>query len=374
MTVVRTRGQASTEYVAILLVVATLLAVAAIAVPGVGERVVATVRTGICIVGGDLCRTADATAAGLDPCVTSARSRRDETTVDIAIVRFGGNGEWQVALRSDGSAEVTRLDETEAGGTIGIGVTFSPAGLSAGASAAFVAGYRGGRAWRFPDARAALAFLDDAGDEPARPSDVRWRALTGRGSAEAGVALGELARAGVDLATGNAIGLRSDGARRTLTLDLAVEAPRFSTGLLGLDGGGAGASGSWIVDLSWEHGALRELALRSASGDGERTEEWTARLDLRDPGNRALAARLLRPGSPAFGDLRALAARIRSHGTIERHGWRTEERSRGFSVAGRLGVALGLSHHEIAAERRLTDAVAWVRGGPAQRRFDCLGV
>jgi hypothetical protein len=369
---VRTRGQASTEYVAILLVVAALLAGAAVAAPGVAERVVATVRTGICVVGGDLCRTADATAAGLDPCVTSARSRRDETTVDIAIVRVGGSGEWQVALRSDGSAELTRLDETEAGGTIGIGVTFSPAGVSAAAGAAFVAGYHGGRAWRFRDARAALALLGDG--EPARPPDVRWRALTGRGSAGADFELGELAHAGVDVETRNAIGLRSDGARRTLTLDFSVDEPGFEAGLLGLEAGGADGTESWVAEVSWEHGAARELALRSASGDGQRMEEWTARLDLRDPASRSLASGVLRPGSAAFGDLRALAARIRSHGTIERHGWRTDERRHGFAVAGRLGVALGLSHEEIAAERRLTDAVAWVRGGPPQRRFDCLGV
>jgi hypothetical protein len=43
-------------------------------------------------------------------------------------------------------------------------------------------------------------------------------------------------------------------------------------------------------------------------------------------------------------------------------------------VAGRLGVALGLSHEQITAERRLVDAAASVRGGPPQRRFDCLGI
>jgi hypothetical protein len=372
---VRTRGQASIEYVAILLVVAALLGGAAAAVPDVGERVVAAVRTAICIAGGDLCRTADATAAGLDPCVTSARSRRAETTLDVALVRLGGNGEWQLALRSDGSAEVTRLEEAEAGGTLGVGVTFSPAGVSAGVTAALVAGYRGGRTWRFADARAAAAFLRGAArDAPGRAPDVRWHALTGHGAARAGVAVAELAHAGVDVGAANAIGLRSDGARRTLTLDLAVDDPSFSADLLGLPWGGADGPETWIADLTWERGAARELALRSMSRDGERLEEWTARLDLREPGNRSIAERVLRPGSGAFGDLRALAERIGTHGTIERAGWRVAESRRGFSVAGRLGVALALSHHEITAERRLVDAVASVRGGPPQRRFDCLGV
>ena len=113
-------GQAAAEYIAILLVAGALLAGAAAvaaAVPGVGDRVVAAVRTGICIVGGDLCRTADAAAAGLPPCLTRERGDRQDTTVDIAVVRVGGHGEWQLALRSDGSAVVTRLEENEVGGT-----------------------------------------------------------------------------------------------------------------------------------------------------------------------------------------------------------------------------------------------------------------
>ena len=116
-------GQASAEYVALLLVATLALAgIAAVAVPGVGERLVRTVRTGICIVGGDVCRGADARAAGLPPCLTRERSRRQETTIDIAVVRLGGNGEWQLALRSDGSAVVTRLAEAAGGATAGVGV------------------------------------------------------------------------------------------------------------------------------------------------------------------------------------------------------------------------------------------------------------
>ena len=120
-------------------------------------------------------------------------------------------------------------------------------------------------------------------------------------------------------------------------------------------------------------GVPRELALRAARAAGDRVEEYTARLDLGDPANRALAERALRPGGDAA-DLRALAARIGSHGTVERDGYAVTREQHGFSVAGRLGVALGLAHERITEERRLVDAIAWVNGGPAQRRFDCLGV
>ena len=111
-------GQAAAEYVALLLVVAAVLAGAAtvaLAVPRGRRRASSTtVRTGLCIVGGDVCRDADAAAAGLAPCVTGVRSKRQDTTLDLAVVRLGGDGEWQIALRSDGGAVVTRLEENEA--------------------------------------------------------------------------------------------------------------------------------------------------------------------------------------------------------------------------------------------------------------------
>ena len=111
------QGQASTEYVAILLVVGVLLAVSAVAVavPGVGER---SRRRSDRPVHRRRRRVphSDAVAAGLAPCVTSERSKRQDTTVDLAVVRLGGHGEWQIALRSDGQAIVTRLEENELAG------------------------------------------------------------------------------------------------------------------------------------------------------------------------------------------------------------------------------------------------------------------
>jgi hypothetical protein len=376
----RTAGQASTEYVAILLVVAALLAgggAAAAAIPGVGERIGRTVRTGICIVGGDLCRTGDAAAAGLPPCVTAEKSNRQDTTLDIAVVRFGGHGEWLLALQSDGTAVVTRLEENEVGGTVGVGLTFTPAGIEGGASAAATIGYRGGKAWRFADAAAARAFLDgarrDSAVQSAREPDMRWDAIGGVSTAAAGGAIADLARAGVTTAADGAIGLRRDGARKTLTLDLGAEDPGFALDLPGFPAPPAGVR-SFVAEVTWEAGVVRELAVRSATSKDGRLEELTGRLDLRDPENRAIAERILRPGTHTPDDLRALARRIATDGVVERDGYTVAERRRGFSVAGRLGVALGLSHERITAERRLVDAVAWIRGGPPQRRFDCLGV
>ena len=372
-------GQAAAEYIAILLVAAALLAGAAavaVAVPGVGDRVVAAVRTGICIAGGDLCRTADAAAAGLPPCLTRERGDRQDTTIDIAVVRVGGHGEWQLALRSDGSAVVTRLEENEVGGTVGVGVSFSPVGVDAGASATLSAGYRSGRAWRFPDAATARAFLDgarrDARVSAGRAPDERWDAFAGSADAQAAAAVADLARLGVEAGGEAVLGLRRAGATRTVTLDLGSDAPAIALALPGFPAA-PGIRRGVVAELTWVRGVPRELALRAARAGGDRVEEYTARLDLRDPASRALAERALRPGGEAAG-LRALAARIGSHGTVERDGYAVTRERHGFSVGGRLGVALGLAHERVTEERRLVDAIAWVNGGPPQRRFDCLGV
>lgn len=374
----RNAGQASTDYVAVLLVVGVLLTAAgaaAAAVPGVGDRIAHAVRTGICIVGGDVCRSADAAAAGLDPCVTRARHDGTSTTLDVAVLRVGERGEWQIALRSDGSALVTRLEGSEIGGSLGVGVTFSPAGIDASARATVTAGYRGGRAWHFDDAAAAAAFLERArgGGGPDRAPDVRWDGLGGNGTADVSLAIGELASAGIETAVDGALGLRRQGSRRTLSLDLGAEAPHLVADVPGLSLP-PGKRTAIVVDVTWETGTARELALRTATASGDRMEELTARLDLTDPESRAVAERALRPGGDQRADLRALAVRIAGHGVVERAGYVTTEDRRGISVAGRLGVALGLSHERVTGERRLVDAIAWVRGGPPQRRFDCLGV
>jgi hypothetical protein len=376
----RTAGQAAAEYVAILTVVAVVLAGAAAtaAVPGVGSRVTGVVRTGICIVGGDLCRRADAAAAGLAPCTTSERSEREDTTVDIGVVRLGEHGEWLLALQSDGTAVVTRLEKDAVGGTAGVGVTFSPLQIDASASATALVAYQGGKAWRFPDAPAARAFLQRAkrevGMPEPRPADVRWDAITGSGSASAGVAVADLANAGVAASADAAIGLRRDGARKTLALDLGASEPGLTFSLPGFSSRAPDVR-SVVAEVTWEAGAARDLTVRAATAADGRVEELVARLDLRDPVSRAVAERVLRPpGRRASAALRALFRRIATHGIVERRGYEITERRGGFTVAGRLGVALGLSHERVTAERRLTAATAWVRGGPPQRRFDCLGV
>ena len=110
-------GQASLEYVGLLALVATALAVAAPAagLAGVPAEVAKVVRTGVCIVGGDVCRASDAEAAGLQPCTLSDRRRGGGLAVTVLSVRVGGDHQWLVAQRSDGSVAVTKLARDDAG-------------------------------------------------------------------------------------------------------------------------------------------------------------------------------------------------------------------------------------------------------------------
>lgn len=372
------RGQASAEYVVLLLVVALALGAGAVAlVPGVAPRVLAAMRTGICIVGGDVCRPADAAAAGLEPCVVRERFRRQDTALDVAVVRLGGHGEWQLAARSDGSALVARLADDEVGGTVGVGVSFSPAGIDASLDGVLTVDYHGGRAWRFGDVRAAARFLaaasHDGAAADARPPDVRWHALGSGVDVAASAGFARLARAGLSASATSAVGLRTEGDRRTLTLDAMLGAPAPTVELPGFPGAAAGPARGAAIDLTWEGDEPRELTLRAAVDRGDRVEESTARLDLRDAGNRAAARAALGHGlSPA--GMRSLTRRLARHGTIDRMTYAVAEDRDGFEIAARLGAAVGLAHARVTGERRLLDAVSWVKGGPAQRRFDCLGV
>jgi len=361
------RGQATVEYAGVVLLVALVLgAAAAVAPGGVGERVAAAVRTGICIAGGDVCRPADAAAAGLSPCLTRERSRSQDTTLDVALVRLGGQGEWQLALLSDGTATVTRLAAAKAGAGLGIGVSFSPAHVAAEATATLFARYRGGKTWRFPDERSAAAFLAaasrDGAVSAARRPDVTWHAAGGGVDAELGLALAQLASAGLTASAGAVLGVRTEGERRTLAVTVERDGPHLFGSLPGFRSSAGGAA-SVLAEVTWQAGVLDTLVLRGADGNAE----YAARLDLRVPANRAAAEAALR------GSTDALVSRLAADGVLERDVYATHEDRRGFNVAGRLGLALGLSHHRVTGEKRLVDAVTWVRGGPLQRRFDCLG-
>jgi hypothetical protein len=147
----RASGQAAPEYIAVVLVVALVIAlVGAVAGPNLAAPVAGTIRTGICIVTGDICRTADAAALGLPPCVANEGVRGRSAGVQIFRWNAGGKREWTLTLRSDGTAEVAVNTQLEGGVTMSGEV--SALHFTLGGAASLSAHYQSGSSWSFTDA------------------------------------------------------------------------------------------------------------------------------------------------------------------------------------------------------------------------------
>jgi hypothetical protein len=376
---------------------AALLAVVAVAFAGAGaaagpslSRLPATVahvvRTGICIVGGDVCRSADARADGLRPCIVDERARGGGLTVAIVSLRVGERGEWTVARRSDGTVLVTHADDRIAG--VGGGVGFELGGLEVGASGSLDAALATGAAWELPSTAAAARFLADVRARRARPAPTwRFGDLGEEASGWVGVEASGVTLTGAELTTRAAAGVRTGRGTRTVYIDAgtALSAPvdllpgGGPAGRGTSDAPGGGRTGPLMLAVTRDRGGLRELSFRRvAAGEDEgEVVETVGRLDLRDPASRAVAERLLRvrlPWPPAIvDDLRAVLQRTLVAGTIERSVYAVEDRSHEFSLAARLAVELGVEASSLDVSRRLVDASAWTRGSPERRRVDCVG-
>jgi len=370
-------GQAAADYAAVLLVVATVLALAgAVAMPGVGERVLAAVRTGVCIVGGDICRDAEARAAGLAPCVTSERESGTATTLDVLSLRVGEDGRWTVSLRSDGSAVVTRAEGKELGATGGFGYTVKHGGRDTGIEAglAWHAGLvrESASSWTFPDVGAARRFLERAlGPDPrgiaSIPAEERWHAGGEATDASIGAEVPWLGSAGGRAGTEALLGRRTGGGRTTWffrgTLDdpqVYATLPAWST---------SGPAREAVLEYTTERGQPRELVVRSSRATSGRVEEVTARLDLRDPEIRARIGDGA-PWPPAV--VREIAGLAATRGVVERQVHVVDDRSDTYALGGKVGLALGVEHARIDVRSRLADAAVWIAGAGPRRREDCL--
>jgi hypothetical protein len=104
------------------------------------------------------------------------------------------------------------------------------------------------------------------------------------------------------------------------------------------------------------------------SDRGNRLTEAVARLDLRNPANRALLA-WTRIGS----DPRGVVEDVVRHGTVEHNVYSVNDSSRGISLGFARGIKVGVSGELIKIRRTLVDATARTPGSDKERsRFDCL--
>jgi hypothetical protein len=366
----------SAEYTALLGLVGAALAGtgAVVGVETIGDAVAKTVRTGICIVAGDVCRASDARAAGLAPCTVVESTRGEGLTFTVASIRFGADDEWTASRRSDGTVIVTHNDERRLGGKVGIGVEASPLGVNAELSGKLDYALMSGKAWEFPDADSARRFLDDQDRADHVPPTWRFGDVGTVVGAEAEAGLGPLTLTEFEATARSAAGARVG--RGLTTYYVRTRADSFAGGisLPGVDARVEGPStGDSIVELTLDAAGPREIAFRRVqrgSRDGQ-VVETVARLDLRDPGNRAAAEPLLEWGPGVAGELRVLVARAVRSGIVERAVYDVDDDSEGLEIGASLGVSIGVDASETELDRRLVAAQAWTDGSRARDRADC---
>jgi hypothetical protein len=377
-------GQASLDYAALLSVVMVALAGAgAVAgATGLPQRVVHAVRTGVCIAAGDVCRSADAAAAGLAPCVTGETVEGRGLAVTIVSVHLGRHGSWTVAQRSDGSVLVTRRNGDRAGLAGGLGFELGPLTASAGGTLDVVVAH--GSAWELPSAADAARLLAAVrrGDAPGVAPTWRFGDAGEEAAGSVQVSAGEFSVTPLEATAGLGDGVRTGRGERTVYIrvhsglaspfaSLPGEVRGTSTGP---DGGGA----PLLLGVTRDAHGLRELSFRRAERGARpgQVVETVGRLDLRDPANRAAADALLARRLPWPPDtaaaLRALVRRTARVGTVERATYAVQDASHDVSAAVKLGVELGFDLSELDVRRRLVAASAWTAGSPERTRADCL--
>jgi hypothetical protein len=367
-------GQASAEYVGVIALVAIVLAAGgAVAAPAIPAQVGHQIRVGLCIVGGDVCRAADARAEGLRPCVTRVRQADRRTKVSVTVVSYTTGAAFGIERRSDGSARVWLTSSDGGGVTVGGGLKLGPY-VDVGGEAGAGVGWTSGGAWELPDERALLRFLGGVRQQPGaiawdllrdprtpRPTET-FHAVTGEAAAEAGAKVLGL-RQPVALAGGKgALGKRTRGRATSWYFDAGSEGPRLFGGLI--PGVELRRAGAWVLELS---DRPHELRLTTQLPKGV---ELDARLDLDDPANAAVARELLsRPGP---GRARALGAHFLAHGTVERRTYRT----RALPSEPEIGIALGVGGFDHGGSAHEKSLVAAEVLGPSgnRRRADCLGL
>lgn len=381
-----TAGQATTEYIAAIALIAAVLVFAAPAVgaPSVGKLVVEKFRLALCIAGADICDSRMAADAGLAPCALKSDLTGHEVTGTAFSVELGHRLTLTVTPNSDGTVSIVRAATGIAGVSGGAGwdVSAGPVTFEAGGSVGLTARIQGARAWVFPDQAAADEFLEHALANSLRWERFKpaWHSVEGSDevSAALGVAFGGAGyKERADLVGVAASGQAAFGARiapgRIVTVygRVSTDGPELLLPLTPSKGLG---KHEWLAEITVGPDGPRELAFRhaAASDMDSKVTETVSRLDLRDPANRAVAAPLLAMKLP-WGDgaaIDAVAARIRSHGTIERTVSSVEDDTKGISGSAKGGWKFGGSVKRIKVHRELISAGARV-GGLERVRYDC---
>ena len=428
------RGQASSEYVAVLAMMSAVVAVsvATVSPPPLAASIGSAMRHAICVVAGGVCSPREAREAGLSPCVVHVRSDGDAVGAVIAVVRLRRGDTAVVERRSDGTAVVSFLDANSIGAQAGVGFSLGRVGGSGTASAAAGVSFNTGRTYEFPTFAAARRFLARYAAEETtvgesvnvarRASPLHWARrlpaprsssyesgtwaqleadvavfapgirtrLTGEGDAGAGRLLGrrrsgarttwylrieQSASAGLGLVVGSVGG----GADSDVVLEVTTEAGRPLSAKVS---GFAGVAGE--VRLYGHSADLGSVARRlkqarggaGGTGVGGMVMQASVELDLTVPENAAAidgaldVFRLQVPPGEVPIRLSNLGRRLDSDGRVEVAFYRTRASVRDRSGELALGVEIGVEHVSSRETRELVSAWS-AHGGALREREDC---
>ena len=361
-------GQASLEYIAVISLVTAVLVFAAPAVgaSSLAHQVARGVRLGLCVLAHDICTRRDAAAAGLPPCRLRSKTRGIEESVTIFSVEIGSKHELTGFRESDGSISLVWTGGAGVGvsGGLGLGVPLVDAGAHAKIAVA--------RGWRFPDEATARRFVagmpGSAFDQAGWPA--AWHTVEGGRdiTAALSVELPGLDLASVGVTAEDALGARfgRDGSV-TLYYRPAFDGPEATLPLFPSSGRG---TASLMAEYTLDRDGPRELALHQVlpSDRGNRLTEAVARLDLRDPANRALIS-----WTRAGLDIRGVVESALRRGAIEHNVYSVDDASRSLSGSFAVGIKFAAGAKLVNVERTLVDATARTPGSAKERsRFDCL--
>lgn len=393
-------GQATTEYVGLLALLATVVAatlgVGVAGAPGIVNAVLGQVRHALCLVTAEECRRPEARA-----CVVRADRERTRWTAHLTVLRLDHQHVVLRELLSDGTVRLTRLRESGAGGGLTMGVSGELKGgrgtelsAEAGASAALMAIYGRGRVWHASAAEADRIVAALAGDgEPREPDETFHRggfAAIGDGdvSAEVGRFGGEASvREEAELVVGRRNDWRTG--ERTLFLQLdsrggaVLHALDAGLGTTGSQGGLAevrfGRDGRPLELLVRGEAAARGTTLVPEAIDarglspvrGADRWEWTARLDLTEPDVRQGFADwwsdpLDREAASALG------ATLADRAHLEARAYASAREDEEVGAHGALVVKVGGEWRRVRERDRLVGASDRPPAGLWEPRLDCV--
>lgn len=411
-------GQASVEWIALVLLVAVLFGLgAAMAQAGfVGRRVTREIARAMCLVRSGDCER------DREPCAVSTNGRRGGVAVHLAVVKLGGGTVAVLEQRSDGTVAVTRGTTEMLGIEAGLGAArdVALAGISTSAAAALTASYTGtgeqARTWIVGSPEAARRLIEslrprriasrggrvlEAPRPATPPPDITYRQISTEAAIDAGLqaTIGDqdVQLAGLGMRFPKTAGTRVDHrtGHRTIYVQSSSSATLDVPGVLGLSHTSGGERYAVELDAQGRPVDLQVQATGRFAGSydlpdvtqpvagllavgsaDDRVYEVNAHLDLTDPDNLVAARGLIEAmsfhvGAPASAS-QALRRRLDEQGTVEARVLRQSDSATEHALQSPIGPKVGVTWgHE---DRRTELLAATSRGLDGQwiPRTDCV--